>query len=162
MSEHVEPSRPISPSGATDGLQNSNITEGSRLSYPFPLRISWAITASTVAGAALGISHGGQAAGLRFRAENAHKLPNTSTGWYLYSKSKNYNIAWGGVKEGLKLGPKVGFWTGSYFALEDVIDRARGRADFLSSVVAGLSISGCFSLWSKCPSITGADRNKQN
>lgn len=50
------------------------------------------------------------------------------------------------------MGTKVGFWVGTYIAIEEAIDRARGgRADFLSSVIAGMSVAGGFSLWSKCP-----------
>ena len=55
----------------------------------------------------------------------------------------------GGVKEGLKMGMKVGFWVGGFFTIEEAIDRARGgRRDFLSTIVAGLSVAGGFSAWS--------------
>ena len=43
----------------------------------------------------------------------------------------------------------MGFWVGSFFAVEEAIDRARGRVDFLSTVVAGLSVAGGFSAWSE-------------
>lgn len=50
------------------------------------------------------------------------------------------------------MGTKVGFWVGTYIAIEEAIDRARGgRADFLSSVISGMSVAGGFSLWSRCP-----------
>lgn len=49
------------------------------------------------------------------------------------------------------MGTKVGFWVGSYFVIEEAIDQVRGgRSDFLSSVVAGMSVAGGFSAWSKC------------
>ena len=56
----------------------------------------------------------------------------------------------GGVKEGLKLGSKVAFWAGGFFVVEEAIDRVRGgKRDFVSTVVAGLSVAGGFSAWSK-------------
>ena len=88
-------------------------------------------------------------AGLRFRAENSHRFPTSATGWYLYHKSKNYHKMLGGLKEGFRMGGKVAFWGGSFFAFEELIDSARGTKDFASTVVAGLSVAGGFSLWSK-------------
>ena len=132
-------------------LSTSGIDRSQRLSVPFQYRLPAATIASFVTGGFLGASYGSQTAGLRFRAENAHRLPDTSTGWYLYHKSKNYHMALGAIKEGLKMGSKVGFWAGSYFALEEALDQAWGRRDFLSSVVAGLSIAGGFSAWSDTP-----------
>lgn len=89
-------------------------------------------------------------AGFRFRAENSHRLPTTSTGWFLYHKSKNYHTAFGGVKEGIKMGGKVSFWVGGFFMVEEAVDDLRGgRRDFLSTLVAGLSVAGGFSAWSK-------------
>ncbi|KAA8574705.1 hypothetical protein EYC84_003955 [Monilinia fructicola] len=76
---------------------------------------------------ALGISHGSQTAGLRFRAENAHRLPTSPTGWYLYHKT-----------------------------IEDMCDRWRGRKDVVNTVVASLSVAGGFSLWNRFPITTAA------
>lgn len=89
-------------------------------------------------------------AGLRYRAENAHRLPNTSTGWYLYHKSKNYHVILGGVKGGLKMGSKVASLAGGFFMIEAALDGLRGGQDFVSSLAAGLGIAGGFSIWSKC------------
>jgi hypothetical protein len=119
-----------------------------RFSLPFGMRLPLATSMSFVAGMALGLSHGSQTAGLRFRAENAHRLPSTPTGWYLYHKSKNYHMALGGVKEGLKMGAKVSFWTAGFFSIEEMFDRYRGTKDFLNTVIASLSVAGGFSLWS--------------
>ncbi len=120
----------------------------SRMSLPFGMRLPLATTLSFVSGMALGISHGSRTAGLRFRAENAHRLPTTPTGWYLYHKSKNYHMALGGVKEGMKMGAKVSFWTAGFFSIEEMFDRYRGTKDFVNTVIASLSIAGGFSLWS--------------
>jgi hypothetical protein len=119
-----------------------------RLSLPYPTRLTVATTLSFLVGATLGLSHGAQTAGLRFRAENAHRLPQTSTGWYFYHKSKNYHMALGGVKEGMKMGIKVSAWVAAFFALEECWDRIRGKKDFLNTVVSSLSVAGGFSLWS--------------
>ncbi|KAG4412103.1 hypothetical protein IFR04_014752 [Cadophora malorum] len=128
----------------------------SRFSFPFGMRLPIATSISFVSGLVLGMSHGSQMAGFRFRAENAHRLPTTPTGWYLYHKSKNYNMALGGVKEGLKMGAKVSFWTAGFFSIEEMFDRYRGTKDFLNTVIASLSIAGGFSLWNRFPITTAA------
>ncbi|KAH6711285.1 hypothetical protein DL95DRAFT_388844 [Leptodontidium sp. 2 PMI_412] len=128
----------------------------SRFSFPFGMRLPIATSISFVSGLVLGMSHGSQMAGFRFRAENAHRLPSTPTGWYLYHKSKNYNMALGGVKEGLKMGAKVSFWTAGFFSIEEMFDRYRGTKDFLNTVIASLSIAGGFSLWNRFPITTAA------
>jgi len=119
-----------------------------RLSIPFPVRLLLGTTLSFMAGGALGLSHGAQQAGLRFRAENAHRLPTSQAGWYFYHKSKNYNMALGGVKEGLKMGARISFWTAGFFAIEELFDRYRRTKDFVNTVMASLVVSGSFSLWS--------------
>ena len=87
-------------------------------------------------------------AGLRFRAENAHRLPNDTTGWYFYHKAKNYQAMYGGVKEGLKMGFKLGGLVTTFVVAEEALDKYREESDFLSSVTAGLGTAGLFSLWS--------------
>ena len=130
----------------------SEPTNAPRLSLPFHIRLPIASSVSFLTGMALGLSHGSQSAGLRFRAENAHRLPQTPTGWYLYHKSKNYHMMLGGVKEGFKMGGKVSLWAGGFFTVEEAVDRLRGgRRDFFSTVVAGLGVAGGFSLWSTTP-----------
>jgi hypothetical protein len=69
--------------------RRAQLVANSRLSLPTPIRITLATASSFVLGLGLGLSHGSKTAGLRFRAENAHRLPQTPTGWYLYHKSKN-------------------------------------------------------------------------
>lgn len=120
----------------------------SRLSIPFSIRFPTATSVAFITGLSLGLTHGGKLAGLRFRAENSHRFPSTSTGWYLYHKSKNYHMMLGGVKEGLKMGSKIAFWAGGFFLVEEAVDRLRDTKDFLSTIVAGLSVSGGFSAWS--------------
>lgn len=120
----------------------------SRASLPFGMRLPLATTLSCLAGMGLGLNYGSKTAGFRFRAENAHRLPTSSTGWYLYHKSKNYHMALGGVKEGIKLGAKLSFWTAGFFSIEEVFDRYRGTKDFFNTVIASLAVAGGFSVWS--------------
>lgn len=97
-----------------------------RLSIPFKARFPLTVLVAGVGGFALGATQGGTLTGLRFRAENAHRLPTSQVGWYLYHKSKNYHIALGGIKEGLRMGLRLGFWTGGFFCMEEAVDRLRG------------------------------------
>lgn len=55
-----------------------------RLSMPFPIRLPLASTLAFVAGAGLGLSHGATEAGLRFRAENAHRFPTSYAHYCLF------------------------------------------------------------------------------
>ncbi|KZL73586.1 hypothetical protein CT0861_02924 [Colletotrichum tofieldiae] len=121
----------------------------SRLSIPTPARIPLAGMVGFGIGTTLGLAHGGRTAQLRFRAEHAHKMPTTTTGWYLYHKSKNYHAMQGGLREGLRMGSRLSFWTLMTFGLESTVDRYRGKTDLLSTVLASLTVAGGFSLWSK-------------
>lgn len=96
----------------------------------------------------MGMAHGSKTTALRFRAENAHRQPTTATGWYLYHKSKNYNVMYGGITQGLKTAGRFGAFVGGFFTVEEAVDRLRGTKDFVSTVVAGLGIAGAFSVWS--------------
>lgn len=125
----------------------------SRLSLPFALRLPIATTVSFLSGMALGVTHGSQTAGLRFRAENAHRLPESPTGWYLYHKSKNYHMAYGGVTEGMKMGLKLSVWVIGFFSVEDMFDRWRGTKDFVNTTIASLAVAGGFSFYSTCHSV---------
>lgn len=156
----VKPERPIAAS----------ITEA-RLSLPFPLRLPIGITIASFTGLTLGLAHGSQEAGFRFRAENAHRLPTTQTGWYLYHKSKNYHRMLGGVKEGVKMAGRLSGWTILFVGMEEAIDRARVALtrlrkgdeavahvsrDFMSTALAGLATAGAFSAWNRFPVPTAA------
>jgi len=121
----------------------------SRLNIPAPLRIPMATGAAFLIGMGLGTAHGSKMAGLRFRAEHAHKLPTTTTGWWMYHKSKNYHSAYGGLKEGMRMGFKVSFWTVAMFSIEHMFDTYRGTADLLNTVTACVTVAGGFSLWSE-------------
>lgn len=127
----------------------AQIWNDSRLSMPPLVRIPAAAAAAFGIGMTLGLAHGSKMAGLRFRAEHAHRLPTTTTGWYLYHKSKNYHLAFGGLKEGFKAGAKLGVLSTAMFCAENLFDEYRGGQDCINTVMASLAVSGGFSLWSR-------------
>ena len=147
-----------------------------RLSLPFALRLPSLIAVGATSGGLLGLIHGANETGLRFRAENAHRLPATQTGWYLYHKSKNYVAMLGGIKEGVRMAGKQALWVGVFVASEEGVDRARGAVsriwsglredvngevegaskDFVSTLFAGLGTAGLFSAWNRFPLPTAA------
>lgn len=120
-----------------------------RLSIATPMRLMLGTISSAVVGFSLGATQGGQMAQLRFRAEHAHKMPDTTTGWYFYHKSKNYHAMQGGIREGFRMGLKTGFWSFLALSLESTVDRYRGASDMFSTTIATLTVAGAFSLWRK-------------
>ncbi|KAI9802463.1 MAG: hypothetical protein M1825_002848 [Sarcosagium campestre] len=123
-----------------------------RLSIPLSLRLPLATAFCCVGGILVGSTKASRDAGLRFRAENAHRLPTTQTGWYLYHKSKNYHRALAGVKGGVGLGLRICLPVAGFFVVEEAVDHLRGggdRKDFGSSVVAALAAAGGWSLWNR-------------
>lgn len=128
--------------------------QNARLSIPAFIRIPIASASAFIVGLLLGTAQGSRMAGLRFRAEHAHKLPTTTTGWYLYHKSKNYHVAYGGLKEGFRMGRRVCFWTTSMFAIENMFDTYRGASDLFNTVTACVTVAGGFSLWSMYSNLT--------
>ena len=111
----------------------------------------------------LGVAQGAQTAGLRFRAENAHRLPTNQRGWYLYHQAKNATALKGAWKEGNRFGARLAPWSIMFFGVEEAIDTLRlrdygddSRKDFLSTTVAGLAVAGGFSTWNRLPMITAA------
>lgn len=131
-----------------------------RLSMPPALR--WPLLAATtfLYGASLGMTVGGRKAADRYRAMNAHRLPSTQAGWYLYHRSKSYHTTVGGVKEGVKFGTKLSLWASLFMLAEEGLDQARGRLfakkdedvatgqrDTANTVMAALTTVGLYSRW---------------
>ncbi|GAP85476.1 hypothetical protein SAMD00023353_1000240 [Rosellinia necatrix] len=127
----------------------AQLWKDSRLSLPPLVRIPAAAAAAFGTGMAMGLAYGSKMAGLRFRAEHAHRLPTTTTGWYLYHKSKNYHLAFGGLKEGFKVGARLGLLSTAMFCAENLFDVYRGSQDFINTVMASLAVAGGFSLWNR-------------
>lgn len=135
------------PSNPVPLPPSSEKRNGRSLSWPIHITV---VTLSSFSfGLIFGAAYGGKESSLRFRAENAHRFPTSTTGWYLYHKSKNYHVMLGGIKGGLKMGSKIAFWTGSIVLIEEAVNRRRGRSDFCSTVVAGVGTAGGFSLLRK-------------
>jgi hypothetical protein len=151
---------------------------------PFDRRLLLTTFLSGLCGFTLGSTSAGRLASLRFRAENAHRLPISQPGWYLYHKSKNY-YKWNfGVREGLRKGGMVAAWSSVFFIVEESldvfrgtwsagrtmsemegvdeldiarIDRGVGKArDFWSSAGAGLVTGGVWSAWHQFPISTAS------
>ncbi|KAF1990386.1 hypothetical protein K402DRAFT_324837 [Aulographum hederae CBS 113979] len=127
-----------------------------RLSIDPTTRIFVTTAIGIATGFGLGFAEGCTTSSLRYRAENAHRLPTTEKGWYLYHKSKNYHVLLGGGKEGVKMGARIGVTMGGFMVVEKAVDEMRGTRDFGSTVAAGLSTAGAFSLWNRFPLITAA------
>jgi hypothetical protein len=118
-----------------------------RLGIEVGKRIPYAAMSAFSTGLALGYYHGSKKAGLVFRAENAHRFPTSSTGWFQYHKTKNYIGIVGGAKDGARMGFKLGAGALAFCLFEETVDYARhDKRDFLSTVTAGLSFSGIYSL----------------
>ncbi|POR39681.1 Uncharacterized protein TPAR_00134 [Tolypocladium paradoxum] len=146
-----------SPAMSTSVLTPISMSEPHpRLSMPTPSRLLLGSVSSGIVGLTLGAMQGGQMAQLRFRAEHAHKMPDTTTGWYFYHKSKNYHAMQGGIREGFRMGAKTGFWSFVALGLESTVDRYRGSSDMFSTTVATLSVAGAFSLWHRFSLSTAA------
>ncbi|GLA59423.1 hypothetical protein AtubIFM54640_010544 [Aspergillus tubingensis] len=116
-----------------------------RLGIKLRRRIQYMFTSAFSAGLGIGYMHGSKTAAYRFRAENAHRFPDAARGWYQYHKSKNYQAFLQGSTQGLKMGLKLGTGALCFCLLEEVVDYARhDQRDFLSTVTAGLSMSGIY------------------
>lgn len=143
------------PQQAVDGVPPGEnvfipiVDVNERLAMPPTQRIRTGVLAAMGCGFLLGASYGGQSAGYVFRAENAHRLPKSQRGWFFYHKTKNYKMAYAGMREGARMGVKLGVWTGALMVAEQAIDSLRpdeGK-DALSTVVAAMGTAGAWSLW---------------
>lgn len=149
MSETLEDSRRsrrARPRPSQSREEYDKLWEESRLSIPPLVRIPAAAAAAFSIGMSMGLAYGSKMAGLRFRAEHAHRLPTDVTGWYLYHKSKNYHLAFGGLKSGLRTGARLSVLTVAMFCAENLFDVYRGSKDMFNTVAASLAVSGGFSL----------------
>tara|TARA_R110002003_G_scaffold1868_13_gene23684 strand:+ start:12655 stop:13368 length:714 start_codon:yes stop_codon:yes gene_type:complete len=166
------PKKPLRPSNSP------------RLDMPFDRRLLLTTGLSSLCGFTLGSTSAGRLASLRFRAENAHRLPISQPGWYLYHKSKNYYKWRFGIVEGLRKGGMVAAWSSVFFVVEESldvfrgtwragrtmgemegvdelditrIDRGMGKSrDFWSSACAGMVTGGLWSAWHQFPISTAA------
>ena len=171
------------PSGLTYGPALAR-TAPERLGMTFDTRMLLALSSSFLCGFTLGASHSGHLASMRFRAENAHRLPISQPGWYLYHKSKNYYKWKEGIAVGLRRGAHLAAWTSVFFVIEESMDVFRGtwragrtlaemegvdeldmrdmhksvglQRDFWSSAGAGMVTGGLWSAWNGFSMVTAA------
>ncbi|KAI8955683.1 hypothetical protein F4801DRAFT_275556 [Xylaria longipes] len=148
MEQQVD-ARKRRPQSTLTREEYTQLWKDSRLSIPPLMRIPAAAATAFGVGMTLGLAHGSKMAGLRFRAEHAHRLPTSTTGWYLYHKSKNYHVALGGLKEGFKVGARLSVLSTAMFCAENLFDVYRGGQDFVNTVMASLAVAGGFSLWNR-------------
>lgn len=127
----------------------SKVADTNRLSISWSPRVFLGGLGGAFVGAIIGARNGSQEAGLRFRAENSHRLPKSDKGWYFYHKTKNYQMMLYGIKGAFRTGLKLSFLVGGFFVAEEVMDRVRGRQDFLSTTITGAGVGGLHSLWRK-------------
>ena len=133
-----------------------------RLGMPVVIRGPLMATAALITGFGLGVTNGGRRRADRFRAENSHRFPTTQAGWYLYHRSKSYNTVVGGVTEGVKFGGQLAIFASVFMAVEEVMDRSRGRLfakgdeefakgqrDAANTVTAGMTTVGSYILWKR-------------
>ncbi|OOF96011.1 hypothetical protein ASPCADRAFT_207358 [Aspergillus carbonarius ITEM 5010] len=118
-----------------------------RLGMGIKKRLNYVTLSAFSAGLGVGYAHGSKVLSYRFRAENAHRFPETPQAWFQYHKTKNYTSLIGGIKEGFRMGVKLGTGALMFCLFEETVDYARhDQRDFLSTVTAGLSFSGIYSL----------------
>lgn len=118
-------------------------------------RVAYATAMAYSTGFVLGMSKGGSEAALRFRAENTHRLPTNKGAWYLYFKAKNWYVFRASIREGWKMSWRVAPWVAAFYTVEHAVDCTRDvddtgtHKDFLATTIAGLSVAGAFSAYSK-------------
>ncbi|KAJ9102019.1 hypothetical protein QFC19_004944 [Naganishia cerealis] len=123
---------PTTSSGETD---TQSIAE--KWTVNLPRRVLILPPTALFLGALIGISRGGSRARLRFLAENAHRQPTTIQGWYFYTKTRNYRILFGSLREGAKTGLTLGAATALYVLSEEGVRSLRNRL----GITEGLSFS---------------------
>jgi hypothetical protein len=151
---------------------------------PFDQRLLFSGFTAFMSGTFLGYTTTSRLASLRFRAENAHRLPISQPGWYLYHKSKSYYKLRHGIVAGVRSGIYLAACSSVFFIIEESMDVFRGtwRAgrtlnemegidelsvermergvgkcrDFWSSAVAGMVTGGLWSAWNGFSVVTAA------
>lgn len=118
------PPEPTSPLASPSTARHRSSPD--RLGMAFDKRLLLASFTSFMCGFTLGSTSAGHMASLRFRAENAHRLPISQPGWYLYHKSKNYYKARAGIVEGMRKGFYLASWASIFFIIEESMDIFRG------------------------------------
>src|SRR6201996_5734438 len=119
-----------------------------RLSLAPSNRITLGIFSGLLAGMGAGFIRGFQVADLRFRAENAHRMPKSEKGWFFYHRSKTHYSVLAGMKMSARTGVVFSLMSGMFLTLEDQFDNIRGgqSKDCISTIMAGTISGGLYSL----------------
>ncbi|KAK9325662.1 hypothetical protein V1517DRAFT_313974 [Lipomyces orientalis] len=104
------------------------------------VRLPFLVMATGIVTFPLGLFRGSKVGGLKFLAENSHRLPGTVQGWYFYHKQKNYVILKDGMIESFKFGMRSITFVSGMFGVEALLDWARGQVDFLNTVVGASAV----------------------
>lgn len=83
---------------AQPGEKNAALLTGRSIAIPL---------GTFATGFLFGVRRGTRMSSLQYLAENAHRAPRTMEGWYFYSRTKNYRVMWGGMKEGCRGGMRL-------------------------------------------------------
>jgi hypothetical protein len=121
-----------------------------RLSMSAAERVVLGTVASSAICFTAGMFQEWPSAALRFRAENAHRMPRSEKGWYFYHRHKTNYAAFHAMKTGFRSAATYGPATGIILYTEHIADVVRGgqSKDFLSTVGAALTVTGCYSILS--------------
>lgn len=112
-----------SMSDSNESAQQPEDTSASEFRFDIPPRYLILASGCGVLGMSLGLIRGSRAEGMRFLAENAHRPPTTLRGWYLYKKTKNYRMLWGGLREGGRKALQLGAIGATFAACEEGMGR---------------------------------------
>ncbi|KAJ3330749.1 hypothetical protein HDU93_010106 [Gonapodya sp. JEL0774] len=102
-------------------------------------------------GSFLGGFLGARARRLQFLAENAHRLPRTPRGWFMYHRERNYQVAKRAGIVGVSYGAKVAVVCGVFAGVETAIDVARDNEDWISGGLSGLLTGALFASAARLP-----------
>ncbi|TFK55890.1 hypothetical protein OE88DRAFT_1616147, partial [Heliocybe sulcata] len=95
-----------------------------RINLDIPSKLYMVPLLSFALGTMIGVQRGSKVASMRFLAENAHRPPKTVRGWYFYQKTKNYKVMWAALKEGGRIGSRLGLITLGWMGTEEGLRRA--------------------------------------
>lgn len=82
---------------------------------------------SFAVGATIGVIRGARTTSTRYLAENVHRMPKNREGWYFYYKTKNYRVALGALKGGIRYGAWFGIIGVSWVGIQEGMKLASKR-----------------------------------
>ncbi|TPX44263.1 hypothetical protein SeMB42_g04400 [Synchytrium endobioticum] len=107
--------------------------------WPNELWLSQITTAGFITGFCSGFYLAGRHRRLQFLAENAHRQPKTTKGWYMYHKYKNYETIHAGTGGGVRYGIKFGLIAAGFTLSEQIMEKyVAGGESWLCSSASGV------------------------